>query len=104
MSAPLHCYQFEHALPEHVVCGAATLLLDRYVADGGEPEGLDYRNFVPDAVEDWAADQVQRAQAVGLRLAASRWTLTSNGETRVTFRFQCEAEAVLFKALVLRPC
>ncbi|WP_123834488.1 hypothetical protein [Methylobacterium currus] len=41
MCAPLPTSQFEHALPERMFCEAATLLLDQFVAAGGEPEGLE---------------------------------------------------------------
>ncbi len=101
MSAPLPCYQFEHALPEHVVCEAATLLLDRFVADGGEPEGLDYQDFASAAVETWVDDRIQQAEAFGLSPATPCWSLMANGDAQVIFPFPCEAQAVLFKALVL---
>ena len=94
-------YQFGHVLPEHVVCTAATRLLDEFVADGGEPEGLDYADFVPAAVETWADDRVQRARTNGLLPAVPHWRLMANGDAQVAFPFPSEAQAVLFKALVL---
>ncbi|SEP51222.1 hypothetical protein SAMN04487843_1468 [Methylobacterium sp. ap11] len=101
MSAHLFPYEFEHVLPENMVCEAATLLLDRFVADGGEPEGRDYQDFTGDAVKTWADDQILRAQAIGLLPAAPRWNLTANGDARVIFPLGYEAEAVLFRTLVL---
>lgn len=101
MSALLFPYEFEHVLPEHMVCEAATLLLDEFVADGGEPEGRDYRDFMGDAVKTWADDQILRAQAISILSAAPHWNLTANGDARVIFQLECEAEAVLFRTLVL---
>ena len=101
MSALRLSFKYNHVLPEDVVCEEATRQLDQFVADGGEPEGLDYRNFVPVAVQTLVDDRIQHAEKLGMSLTIFEWCLMENGDARVSVKFPCEAKAVLFEALVL---
>lgn len=101
MSVTSGTYDYVHVLTETEVCDRATARLDHFVEHGGEPAGLDYRNFVEEALQMHVTALVKAAQALHLDLDAPRWTVTTEGAANVVLPFHRSVDPILFRIAVL---
>ncbi|MFX7636700.1 hypothetical protein ABTJ61_19465, partial [Acinetobacter baumannii] len=72
-------YTLQRSIPEDEVCKRATARLDEFVEAGGEPAGLDYRDFMNEVVEMWVDDLVRHALERGIEPGTPHWHLTPLG-------------------------
>lgn len=94
-------YTLQRTIPEDEVCKRATARLDDFVEAGGEPAGLDYRDFMDEVVQMWVDDLAHHASEKGMEFGTPHWHFTPQGHASVTFPFQCEVHATAFKVALL---
>lgn len=71
------------------------------VAAGLDPAGLNHTDFTPLAMKLWLRDVAYVAVAIHLKIGTPAWDLTAEGDARVAFPFTTEADAMLFRSMVL---
>ncbi|GJD76578.1 hypothetical protein CFIICLFH_4836 [Methylobacterium goesingense] len=65
-------FEYAYVFTATEVCERATERFDRFVKHGGEPEGLDYWDFVGEALEMRARALADEARALNFDLDAPR--------------------------------
>lgn len=94
-------FEYLHVLTVTEVCERATERLDHFVEHGGEPAGLDYRDFVGEAMEMCTRALADEARALHLDLDEPRWSLNAEGVACVVLPFHRNVDPILFRAVVL---